>query len=294
MNISEALVRHLIVSQFPQWGDLPIKPVEFDGHDNTTYRLGEDMSVRLPTHKDYARQVEKEHRWLPKLAPNLPLPIPIPLAKGAPTNDFPLPWSIYRWLKGKDAEREPFADINQAATALGEFLSALQQNDTSGWPSPGYEQLFRGAPPEIFATETRDAITALKDTIDTEAATAVLEAALAAPAWHGSPVWFHGDLSAGNLLIENGQLSAVIDFGSAAVGDPACDLMFAWKIFSGESLKAFHAALPFDNATWARGRGWAVWKGLITLAEHIETNPVEAEKARHFCDAVLADYKMKS
>jgi aminoglycoside phosphotransferase (APT) family kinase protein len=294
VHINEELVRHLIASQFPQWGDLPIKPVEFDGHDNTTYRLGENMSVRLPTHKVYARQVEKEHRWLPKLAPNLPLPIPTPIAKGAPTDDFALPWSIYRWLKGKDAEREPFADINQAATALGEFLSALQRNETSGWPSPGYEQLFRGAPPEIFAAETRDTITMLKVTIDTEAATAVLEAALAAPAWHGPPVWFHGDLSAGNLLVENGQLSAVIDFGSAAVGDPACDLMFAWKIFSGESLRAFRAALPFDNATWARGRGWAIWKGLITLAEHIDTNSVEAEKARHFCEAVIADFKMNS
>jgi aminoglycoside phosphotransferase (APT) family kinase protein len=272
VHINEALVRHLIASQFPQWGDLPIKPVEFDGHDNTTYRLGENMSVRLPTHKVYARQVEKEHRWLPKLAPNLPLPIPTPIAKGAPTNDFALPWSIYRWLKGQDAEREPFANINQAATALGEFLAALQRNETSGWPSPGYEQLFRGAPPEIFAAETRDTITMLKVTIDTEAATAVLEAALAAPAWHGPPVWFHGDLSASNLLVENGQLSAVIDFGSAAVGDPACDLMFAWKIFSGESLRAFRAALPFDNATWARGRGWAIWKGLITLAEHIDTH----------------------
>ena len=294
VHINEELVRHLIASQFPQWGDLPIKPVEFDGHDNTTYRLGENMSVRLPTHKVYARQVEKEHRWLPKLAPNLPLPIPTPIAKGAPTDDFALPWSIYRWLKGQDAEREPFADIIQAATALGEFLSALQRNETSGWPSPGYEQLFRGAPPEIFAAETRDTITMLKVTIDTEAATAVLEAALAAPAWHGPPVWFHGDLSASNLLVENGQLSAVIDFGSAAVGDPACDLMFAWKIFSGESLRAFRAALPFDNATWARGRGWAIWKGLITLAEQIDTNPVEAEKARHFCEAVLADFKMNS
>lgn len=293
MKITEALVRRLIASQFPQWSDLPIKLVEFDGHDNTTYRLGEDMSVRLPTHKAYARQVGKEHEWLPRIAPNLPLPIPIPLAKGSPTDDFPLPWSIYRWIEGKDAEREPFADLKKTATALGEFLSALQQSDTTGWPSPGYEELFRGAPPEVFATETRNTIAELKDTIDAEAATAVLEAALNAPVWHEDPVWFHGDLCPSNMLVENGQLSAVIDFGSAGVGDPACDLTFAWEMFSGESLEAFHAALPFDDATWAPGRGWAIWKALITLAAHIETNPVEAEKVRRVTEAVIADFRME-
>jgi aminoglycoside phosphotransferase (APT) family kinase protein len=178
MNITETLVKHMIASQFPQWSDLSIKPVEFDGYDNTTYRLGEDMSVRLPAYEGNARQVVKEYEWLPRIAPDLPLPIPIPLAKGSPTDDFPLPWSVYRWIEGKDAEREPFADLKKTATALGEFLSALQRSDTSGWPSPGYEELFRGAPPKVFATETRNTIVKLKYTIDAEAATAVLEVAL--------------------------------------------------------------------------------------------------------------------
>jgi aminoglycoside phosphotransferase (APT) family kinase protein len=290
VNIDVALVRRLVSTQFPQWADLPIKPVEVGGIDNRTFHLGAHMTVRLPSAAAYALQVEKEHRWLPKLAPLLPLPIPVPLAKGAPADGYPRQWSVYRWLEGETATAERIADLRQFATTLAQFLVALQRADAAGGPPPGRHNFFRGGPLTVYDAETRQAIAALDGKIDTDAASAVWQAALEAT-WHGSPVWFHGDVSWENLLIKGGRLSAVIDFGTSGVGDPSCDLAIAWTLFGGESREAFRAALRLDDATWARGRGWTLWKGLITLAEHIDTNPSEAGRARRVIDEVLADHE---
>ncbi|HEY3289615.1 MAG TPA: aminoglycoside phosphotransferase family protein [Anaerolineae bacterium] len=290
MNITTALVRQLVASQFPQWADLPIAPVPFDGWDNRTFRLGEDLSVRLPSAEAYAQQVEKEHRWLPRLAPHLPLPIPVPVAMGAPAYGYPWHWSIYRWLEGDIAATGRIADLIELAATLAQFLAALQRIDPADGPPPGAHNFYRGGPLAVYDAETRRALTDLHGRIDTSAATAVWEAAIQA-AWHGPPVWVHGDVAATNLLVKEGRLCAVIDFGCSAVGDPACDLTIAWTFLSGESRAAFYAALPADSATWARGRGWALWKGLITLAGHINTNPLEAVKARRVIDAVLADHQ---
>ena len=287
-DINASLAGRLVTAQFPQWADLPIKPVEFDGWDNRTFRLGEDMSVRLPSAESYAGQVEKEHLWLPRLAPLLPLPIPVPLAKGGPAEGYPWHWSVYRWLEGEIATIERIADLCQFASTLAQFLAALQRIDPTGGPPPGKHNFFRGGPLTTYDTETRDAIAALQGKIDTDAASAVWEAALQAT-WHGPPVWFHGDVHATNLLVDRGQLSAVIDFGGTGVGDPACDVTIAWNFFTGKSREAFRTALPVDSATWTRGRGWALWKGLITLARHENTNPLEAEEARRVIDEILAD-----
>jgi aminoglycoside phosphotransferase (APT) family kinase protein len=283
-------VGRLIAEQFPQWADLPITPVEPQGWDNRTFHLGEDMTVRLPSGPLYALQVEKEHRWLPKLAPLLPLPIPVPLAKGAPVDGYPWQWSVYRWIEGETAAIERIADLRQFATTLAEFLSTLQRIDSAGGPPPGRHNFFRGGPLTVYDGETRQAIAALDGKIDTDAAGAVWEAALKAT-WHGPPVWFHGDVASGNLLLKGGRLSAIIDFGTSGVGDPSCDLAIAWTLFGGESREAFHAGLGLDHATWARGRGWTLWKALITLAEHIDTSPLEAARARRVIDEVLADHK---
>ena len=283
----------LIAAQFPQWANLPVRPVELDGWDNATFRLGEDMSVRLPSAERYAAQVEKEHRWLPKLAPLLPLPIPTPLAKGAPTDDYPFPWSVYRWIAGENATIERIADPVEFATALAAFLTALYRIDPRGGPPPGRHNFLRGAPPAVYDAETRQALAALEGRIDTDVASAAWEAALETT-WHGPPVWFHGDVAAGNLLVEDGRLSAVIDFGTSGVGDPACDLVIAWTLFRGESRDAFRAALGLDDATWARGRGWALWKALITLAEHERTDPEKAEEARRVIDEVLDDHARRA
>jgi aminoglycoside phosphotransferase (APT) family kinase protein len=290
MAIDASLVSRLVTGQFPQWADLPIRPVEFGGWDNRTFRLGEHMAVRLPSAARYAQQVAKEHRWLPRLAPLLPLPIPVPLAMGLPAEGYPWQWSIYRWLEGEHAAIERIADLSEFATTLAQFLAALQRIDTAGGPPPGQHNFFRGGPLAIYDAETRQAIATLDGAVASDAATAVWEAALAAR-WYGSPVWLHGDVSAGNLLVRSGRLRAVIDFGSSGVGDPACDLAIAWTLLEAESRDAFRAALPLDPATWARGRGWTLWKGLITLAQHLDTNPREAGEARRVIDEVLADHE---
>ena len=288
--IDVALVRRLLAAQFPHWAGLPITPAVPQGWDNRTFRLGADKSVRLPSAEGYTSQVEKEHRWLPILAPQLPLPIPVPVAIGTPAEGFPWNWSIYRWLEGDTASIERIDDMKAFATELAHFLATLQRIDPTDGPPPGPHNFYRGGPLMIYDAETRHAIAALDGKIDTDAVTAVWEAALQAT-WHGPPVWLHGDVAAGNLLVSHGRLSAVIDFGCAGVGDPACDVTIAWTLLSGASREAFRAALPLDSATWARGRGWALWKGLITLAGYINTNPVKAGEARRVIDEVLGDYQ---
>ncbi|MCJ7737906.1 MAG: aminoglycoside phosphotransferase family protein, partial [Anaerolineae bacterium] len=251
-DINASLVGRLVAAQFPQWADLAIRPVDFDGWDNTTFHLGEDMTVRLPSAEMYAPQVVKEHRWLPRLAPLLPLPIPVPLAMGVPADGYPWHWSVYPWIEGEDAAIERIADLPQFATTLAQFLVALQRIDPAGGPPAGRHNFYRGGLLTVYDAETRRASVALDGKIDTDLATAVWETALRA-AWHASPVWVHGDVAAGNLLVKEGRLSAVIDFGCSCVGDPACDLTIAWTLLSGESREAFRAALPLDDATWARG-----------------------------------------
>ncbi|MFD1987817.1 aminoglycoside phosphotransferase family protein [Mesorhizobium newzealandense] len=287
-NIDTVLVSRLIATQFPRWKDLAVRPVVSGGWDNRTFHLGDEMTVRLPSAAAYSLQVEKEHRWLPRLAPLLPLSIPVPLAMGVPAENYPWHWSVYGWIEGETAKRQRIASLPQFASDLAAFLVALQRIDATGGPAPGQHNFFRGGPLTVYDGEARDAIVALKGKIDTDAASAVWEAAVAAT-WHGAPVWFHGDVSWGNLLLRQGRLSAVIDFGTSGVGDPACDLAIAWTLFEGKSRDAFRGGLPADEAMWARGRGWTLWKALITVAGHIGVNSGEVEKSRRVIDEVLAD-----
>ncbi|MFB9993057.1 aminoglycoside phosphotransferase family protein [Deinococcus oregonensis] len=286
MDIPVSLVQQLVAGQFPQWASLPIRPVQWGGWDNRTFHLGAQMSVRLPSAEWYVPQVAKEHRWLPVLAPHLPLPVPVPLALGAPAEGYPWPWSVYRWLEGESVLQRPPSDLVAFATALAEFLAVLQGIDASDGPLPGVQNFFRGGPLITYDAETRQTIALLGGDINGQAALEVWETALAAH-WQGPPVWFHGDVAAGNLLVKDGRLSAVIDFGCAGVGDPACDLSVAWTLFWGESREAFRAALPLDSGTWARGRGWTLWKALITLAEYRETDEIKAAGARRVLNEVL-------
>lgn len=289
MTIDVSLVRRLIAAQFPEWSSLPVRPVDFDGWDNRTFHLGAHMTVRLPSAERYASQVEKEHRWLPRLAPCLPLPIPVPLQRGEPGDGYPWHWSVYGWIEGQNASIAPIGDLRRFAIELAEFLIALRKIDAADGPAPGPHNFFRGGPVATYDAETRRAIATLGGRIDRDAVTNVWEAALASPG-RSPPVWLHGDVSAGNLLVKDRRLHAVIDFGSSGVGDPACDLCIAWTLFEGESREAFRAVVALDDATWARARGWALWKALITLARHLGTDPVEAEKARHVMDEVVLDH----
>lgn len=282
-------MRNLIATQFPQWRDLPITPVEPGGVDNRTFRLGQGLTVRVPSATGYAPQVDKEHQWLPFLAAKLPLAIPIPVAKGMPALGYPFNWSVYGWLEGETARPGGINDLSSFAVKLADFLHALQTIDSTGGPLAGAHSFYRGASLAIYEAETLTAIETLAGQIDVDRSRAVWEAARAAT-WHGPPVWFHGDVAADNLVTKNGNLAAVIDFGCSGVGDPACDLTIAWTLFSGESRKAFRSAVSADAATWARARGWALWKALITLAKG-DTSPVAAAAACRVIEAVLADHE---
>jgi aminoglycoside phosphotransferase (APT) family kinase protein len=282
-------VRRLLVAQFPQWASLPIRPLPSGGTDNAIYRLGNDMAVRLPRIHWAVAQVEKEQKWLPRLAPRLPLAIPFPLAMGTPGEGYPYPWSVYRWLEGENATIERIGDLRQAADDLAQFVIALQRVDATEGPLAGPHNSFRGVPLAVRDAAVRSAITALHGVIDTDAATAVWEEALQAPEWHGPPVWIHGDLQSGNLLAVEGRLSAVIDFGCLGVGDPACELIVAWNLLSAEAREVYRATLQVDDATWTRGRGWALSVGLIALPYYLNTSPAMVNYARHTIAAVLAD-----
>lgn len=279
-----SLVRRLLTAQFPQWADLPIEPVPSAGTDHALYRLGDDMAVRLPRIGWATGQAEKERQWLSRLGAQLPLAIPVPLAKGTPGESYPWDWSVYRWLEGESATIERIANPCEAATDLAHFVTALQRIDPAGGPPAG-----RGVPLAMRDTSTREAIAALRGMIDVHTVTAVWEGALGTPVWHGPPVWVHGDLLPGNLLVEQGRLSAVIDFGGLGLGDPACDLMVAWGLFSGESRDVFRVALSVDDATWARGRGHALSWALIFIPYYLDTNPLGVAAALHTIDEVLAD-----
>jgi aminoglycoside phosphotransferase (APT) family kinase protein len=287
-----SLVGRLLAAQYPQWADLPIEPVRSAGTDNAIYRLGDKLAVRLPRIHWAVDDVAKEQRWLPKLAPFLPLEIPVPLARGAPGEGYPWPWSIYRLIQGKDATHARFDDPCRAATDLARFVSALQRIDPAGGPPPGAHNSYRGAPLAERDAPTRAAIAALRDlpgTLDLDAATAAWEDALQAPAWVGPPVWLHGDLLPGNLLVRQGRLCGVIDFGCLGVGEPAMDLIPAWALFSDQARAVYRAELGVDDATWARGRGWALSFGLIALPYYDATNPVLAGVYRRAIDRVLVD-----
>lgn len=288
--IDETLVRRLVANQFPQWKELSVRPVARQGWDNRTFHLGDHMLIRMPSAADYAVQVEKEYKWLPKLAPLLPIPIPVPIAIGKPADGYLWRWSINRWLEGDVATSAPIVDLRDFAVHLAQFLIALQRIDPTDGPLAGPHSFYRGGALTTYDAEVMHALDVLKDKIDVDTASEVWEAALATT-WKGFPVWVHGDLSAGNLLVQEGRLSAVIDFGQLAVRDPACDLAIAWTLFEGESRKAFRAMLPLDAGTWARGRAWTLWKFLIVAAGLTDWNALEATQPWRIIDEVLADYR---
>ncbi|NNM59964.1 MAG: phosphotransferase [Legionellales bacterium] len=290
IQIDVALVQQLIVAQFPQWADLLIKPVEFGGCDNRTFRLGREMSIRLPSAEEYVRQVKKEQEWLPKIAPHLPLPIPQPLAMGMPSEDYPWHWSIYKWLEGESANSLELDDayLEIIAVQLSQFLRAFHQFDAAGAPAPGLHNWWRAAHTSVYDAETRSLIETLKDFIDVDNAISLWQRAINSQ-WDSEPVWVHGDVASGNLLVKDNRLAAVIDFGCMGIGDPACDLTIAWTFFRGESRNIFKANLHFDEETWARARGWAMWKALYEISELEEKSGTELAKQMQIIDAVIEE-----
>ncbi|MCA2220105.1 aminoglycoside phosphotransferase family protein [Nonomuraea aurantiaca] len=302
--IDAALVRRLVDAQFPQWAELPLKLLEPAGSDHVIYRLGEELSVRLPRHTGAIGQAKKEYEWLPRLAPHLPLAIPVPVAVGEPGYGYPWPWAVSRWLDGEVATVETLAFSSEAAVELAEFLTALQRFTPEDIPAAGAREDLTGRPLADRDRATRAAIAqvgtssgagseAASDTasgavFDAGAMTELWDAALSVPGWDRPPVWFHGDFHTGNLLTVNGRLSAVIDFGELGIGDPACDLTIAFTLMSAESRAAFRAALGVDDATWTRGRGWALATGLNAYISYAADNPrVAAQTTRQIAEALI-------
>ena len=279
IEVPLAVVQQLVAQQFPEWADLPVGPVDSPGWDNHTFRLGTDLSVRLPSAECYVPQVEKEHQWLPRLAPHLPLPISQPVRMGHPSEDYPWVWSVCRWLNGKTANERPVDDLVALAEALAMFLRALQDADPTGAPTPGPHNFLRGAPPGVYDVETQRALAVLHGQIDVRIAERIWKAGLDA-LWEGPPVWLHGDLAPSNLLVDDGRLCAVIDFGQLGVGDPACDYAICWTYFDGKARQVFRDVLRIDAGAWARGRAWALWKALITLADEQASPGRRAEEER--------------
>ena len=280
-----ALVRRLLAGQFPQWAELPIERVVSAGTSNALYRLGEDLVVRLPRIHWAAGSGEKDFDWLPRLAPLLPVAVPMPLAKGSPAEGYPWDWGVYTWLEGENPTVGHTTDPGALTRDLVEFVDALHQVDLADGPPT-----HRGASLEGQDESARAALGALEGMIDTDAATAAWDEALGAPEWSGPPVWIHGDLLPGNVLLEGGRLTGVIDWSLLGIGDPACDLIVAWSLLPAEARNVFRAELDVDDATWARGRGWALSIALIALPYYEDTNPVFAAVARHVIREVLADY----
>ena len=288
VRIDVQLVQRLVSSQFPQWADHAIKPVDTDGHDNRTFQLGDAMSVRLPSRKAYAAHVAIEHLWLPKLGPDLQLPIPVPLGKGIPGQGYPWPWSVNKWIRGENASIDIIADLGKFAKDLANFLNTLQSIDATDGPVPGQHNFFRGGELSVYDSQVRECLDELRGVIDASGAASTWEEALGAR-FKQPPVWVHGDIAVENLLVEDGRLCAVIDFGQMAVGDPSCDVNIAWTLFSGRAREAFRTELNVDEATWVRGRGWGLWKALLELRGHRQSNPEDAARAERVIRNIVAD-----
>ncbi|MEV5975873.1 aminoglycoside phosphotransferase family protein [Streptomyces sp. NPDC052114] len=278
-DIDEVLVRRLVEGQFPAWAGLSVALVGNAGTSNAMYRLGSDMVVRLPRLAGAVEDVAREHRWLVRLAAALPVPVPVPLATGGPGEGYPYPWSVFRWLDGETpVAGRALAEPALFAEDMAGFINALRAVDPAGAPAA-----YRGEPLASRDAGTRAAIAALRGVVDGAAVTAVWDAALRAAAWQGPGVWVHGDLQPGNVLVDGGRLSAVIDFECMGTADPAVDLIAAWYLMDAGSRAAFRTALgpATDDAMWARGRGWALSIALDELSYYRETNPRMATTARH-------------
>jgi len=278
-----ALVRRLLAAQHPQWADLPIERVPSAGTDNAMYRLGDDLAVRLPRIHWAVDNVAKEQHWLPRLAPHLPLPVPLPVAHGEPVDEFPYPWSVVQWLPGETTSTDALADPVQTALDVARFVRELQSIDPSGAP-----EHHRGKPVRLQDEGVRRGVAGLRGELDGDAVLAAWARVLDAPDYDGPPVWFHGDLSYLNLLHHNGRVCGVIDWGTCAAGDPAGESVVAWSLLPAEARAAFRDALEIDDAMWQRGKGW-VLTGVFGIPYYRDTNPIlVADKIRSI-QAVLQD-----
>ena len=282
MKIDDLLVKKLIEEQFPQWKDLAITPVAISGWDNRTFHLGQEMLIRLPSDEKYAPQILKEYQWLPNLSKTLSYKITMPLALGQPSSDYPWHWSINGWIEGETASIERISNMNQFAHDLGQFLTEFQAIDATNGPEAGPHNFHRGGSLSAYDHEMHIAIPEIEDLRERSIALRLWNDALASQ-WNNPPVWVHGDIAIGNLLVRDGQFYAIIDFGQLAIGDPACDLAITWNFFTGENREAFKKSIAINKNTWIRALGWTLWKSLCW--------PVKGTDANRIIHDVYEDYQ---
>ncbi|GIG64698.1 aminoglycoside phosphotransferase family protein [Phytomonospora endophytica] len=288
VDIDAALVARLLTAQFPRWAGRPLRPAA-SGTDNITYRLGTDLAVRLPRTPGTQHQVGLDGTWLPRLAPHLPLAVPELLALGEPGEGYPFNWGVYRWLDGEDFDLAR-VDPHQAAADLAGFVHSLQAIDATGAPVPADDPFERGTPLAPRDTLFREALDELRDEFDTGLLLAFWERSLAATPWQGPPVWIHGDLMSGNLLMNSGHLSAVIDFATLRAADPAGDLLAAWYVFDAQTRQTYRSELGVDDDTWARARGWALSLSLIAIPYYRKRFPDQVSDSPALIAEALADF----
>ncbi len=288
-DVDDALARRLITQEFPEFADLALTRVEAWGTDHAIFRLGTDLAVRFPKIGWAKDQPNKEQRWLPILAPHLPVEIPVPVAVGQPTDDYPYHWSVSPWLDGENPSPDGRTDLGELARDLAAAVLALQRIDTSGAPEPSAVKQ-RGGPLGRADESTRMRAAELRAEVDVDALLAIWDAGVRAAPFNGPPVWVHGDLSDGNLITRNDRLTGIIDWGGLIAGDPAVELMVAWHCFDVESRAVYRDALGFvDDAMWLRGRAWAVSAAVQALPYYRDTNPDIVRRSWRTVEAVLAD-----
>lgn len=287
--IDADLVGRLLEGQFPAWAGLPLEGVPSAGTDNALYRLGDRLLVRLPRRPSSAPQTEKEAAWLPRLAPHLPLAVPVPLALGAPACGYPWSWSVVPWIQGENPTVGALLDPRSLALDIATFVSSMHAIALGGGPPAGEHNFGRGVPLAERDERVWATVEELRGEIDADAVVAAWERAVEASTWDADPVWVHGDVAPGNLLAVDGRLVGVIDFGCLGVGDPAVDLIPAWNLLPRDAREVFRSAVGVDGATWTRGRGWALSIALFQLPYYRDTNPTLVANSRYVINEVLAD-----
>jgi aminoglycoside phosphotransferase (APT) family kinase protein len=281
VRVDAVLVRKLLSTQFPPWADLTLEKGSSTGTDNAIFRLGPDMGVRAPRIHWAVRQIDKEVEWLGRLAPELPVDVPVPIAKGEPGDGYPYPWLVYPWLEGEDLEHSHVDDLSQLAQDVARFVLALEKVDPMDGPPSRWD----------LSNEdkaARSAINELEGMFDVNRLTAIWDAALRAGNWNRRPVWAHNDLLPGNVLIRNGRLSGIIDWGAAGVGDPARDAMLAWAL-PPDARVVYRSSLGFDDTTWTRARGWVVLQCAQYIPYYANTIPDAVAGAKRRLHAVMEE-----
>jgi aminoglycoside phosphotransferase (APT) family kinase protein len=286
VDIDARVVRRLVAAQFPRLRDLPVRAVRSTGTVNAIYRLGDRLCARLPRMREWEADLEREWRWLPRLAPHLTLRVPEPVERGRPDDTYPFAWAIFGWIEGRPYADDLVADERRAAMDLARFVRELRGIEAGdGVPRGGRRPL------GDLDAATRAAIAGSGGVVDAEAAMAAWERALEAPAWDGAPVWIHTDLLRPNLLVGGGRLRAVIDFGGMGAGDPAADVVPAWSVFGAAGRAVYREALAVDDGTWERARGYALHQAAMIIPYYAETNPDFVALAARTVERVLADVR---